>query len=143
MTKQFIISEEMLDSLASEYMTPDAAMIIVNNVKTQNTPKPEGASLIELKFAQARALKELYQWTMYANTPDQELFPGEYSGHREAWESTQEKIRRLQQRLFPEVPIRLIQQFNDMTRDPDYKDASEKEWFDEFKEDREAHHKRE
>jgi hypothetical protein len=134
MTKIFTISEEMLDSLASEYMTPEAAAIIVNKVKTQRTIRTSETSTFELKFAQARALKEISQWVVFADTPDQNLFPGEYSEHKEAWDAIFNKVLILQQRLFPKVDARRLKVFNDMVRKPlDEKDAEEAYWFDQLK----------
>jgi hypothetical protein len=132
MTKTFTISEEMLDSLASEYMTPDAAAIIVDKVKTQQTVSTTSA--FELKFAQVRALKEISQWVGFADTPDQNLFPGGYSEHKEAWDAIISKVLILQQRIFPKVDARRLKVFNDMVRNPlDEKDAEEAYWFDQLK----------
>ena len=134
MTKIFTISEEMLDSLASEYMTPEVAAIIVNQVKTQRTILTNETSTFELKFAQVRALKEISQWITFADTPDQNLFPEEYIEHKEAWDAICSKVLILQQRLFPKVDARRLKVFNNMIRNPpEHKDAEEAYWFDQLK----------
>lgn len=131
MTKIFTISEEMLDSLASEYMTPDAAAIIVNQVKTQRTILTNKTSTFELKFAMALAYKSVFQWITFCDAPDQRKFPRDYEDNREAWDSTCDLMHEWVCRLFPALKEKdEAYLFLNMTRGGEEKTTEEKEWHD-------------
>lgn len=119
-----IVSDEQLDSLASEYMTRDLIKVIVDEIKNQKAPTATVPKDLATRFAQVKILKDLYQWIQFTDAPETN-YPS--NGWCKQYEEINNRIEVIQKRLIPELNV---QMFDYMNRDPRMAIIAEEEYFD-------------